>query len=227
MADSVNLVYAFTAGVIAFFSPCALPLLPSYITYYLGLDTDKKESNVKTKNSLLKGFVGGVLCALGAILTLLLIGAGISSLGEAFSPYMGMFEPAVGIILIILGVFILLGKGFSFGIKTNIRGRGYTSLLGYGALYSLAASGCVAPLFVGVILEALTKNFWQGFALFIAYAIGMAILLIIITVLVATAKSALVNRMRGAVKYTKPLAGTVAIVAGVFLLAQFIWLFVM
>jgi cytochrome c-type biogenesis protein len=93
-------ILPFDEGVIAFFSPCAFPMLPAYISYYLA---SKKEG---IKN----GLFGGLICAAGAIFILLLIGSIISFAGEEIGGVVKEntqnIEIAVAAIIIILGTSI-------------------------------------------------------------------------------------------------------------------------
>lgn len=220
MNDIGTLVFAFSSGVLAFFSPCAFPLLPAYITYYLGMESDQEKTK-EAKKAISKGLFGGLVCALGALVLLMALGATFSLIGQIISSYIGIIEPFVGVILLGLGIMMLLGKGFSFGIKTSVKKKGYLSLFGYGVLYSLAGSGCVAPLFMGVILEAITQSFLEGIVIFVSYALGISIFLVIVTILIASAKTLLVQKMKSATHYTKILAAFVSIGVGIYLIAQY------
>lgn len=224
MVDVGTLTFAFLSGVLAFFSPCAFPLLPAYITYYLGMESDQGKTK-EAKKEISKGLIGGFVCALGAIVLLMGLGVSISLVGEIISAYIGIIEPIVGVILLILGVLLLTGKGFSFGIKTSVKKKGYRSLFGYGMLYSLAGSGCVAPLFIGLILEAISQSFFEGLLTFVFYAFGISVLLVVVTVLVASAKTLLIQKMKNVTHYTKILAGIVSIGAGIYLITQFFLVF--
>jgi len=79
--DWTSIGFAFSAGVIAFFSPCAFPMLPGYISYYLGFleSKDVEATKKNTISQVLKdGVIGGVSCALGAVAVLTTIAIGIS-----------------------------------------------------------------------------------------------------------------------------------------------------
>lgn len=215
--DLASIAFAFSAGMVAFLSPCSFPLLPAYISYYLGLKETSPRKDQATA-VLRKGILGWIACAVGAILILSLIGVGVSAFGGAITPHIPKMELIVGVILVVMGVLMLLGTPLGFRIKTKTGTRkGYASLFGFGALYALATAGCVAPIFVGVILRAISSGFIGGIAIFLSYALGLSLLLIIFTLLVASAKEMAMAKLMRAMPYVERVGGLILIVVGVYL----------
>ena len=75
-------LFSFSLGIISFFSPCAFPMLPGYISYYLGIDDKYNiKDNISKKEKLYSflkyGIIGGIVCASGALLVIITIGIGI------------------------------------------------------------------------------------------------------------------------------------------------------
>lgn len=215
--DLASIAFAFSAGIVAFLSPCSFPLLPAYISYYLGLkDTPPRKDQATAV--LKKGILGGIVCAVGAILILSLIGVGVSAFGGAITPHIPKMELIVGVTLIVMGVLMLLGMRLGFHIKTKAGTRkGYVSLFGFGALYALATAGCVAPIFVGVILRAISSGFIGGMAIFLSYALGLSLLLIIVTLLVASTKEMAMAKLMRVMPYVERVGALILIVVGVYL----------
>ena len=220
--------FAFTAGLISFFSPCAFPMLPAYISYYLGLDKED-EKDIPAKNRIYNifkdGLVGGVLCAMGAITVFTLFGIGVSFFGDAvrslIREHIVMMNLVVGAILIIMGIMMLaqLNLRLPFKVKTAPKTKGYLGLFLYGVLYSLVAAGCVAPLFVGVIVRAFaTSSFVEGMFVFLSYASGLALLLVVVTLLVASAREAIVKKMNKVLPYIQKAGSLVLILVGIWLI---------
>ncbi|GAH98143.1 unnamed protein product [marine sediment metagenome] len=127
-------------------------------------------------------------------------------------------ELIVGVILVVMGMLMLLGTPLGFRVKTKAGTRkGYASLFGFGALYALATAGCVAPIFVGVILRAISSGFIGGMTIFLSYALGFSLLLIIVTLLVASAKEMAMAKLMQAMPYVERVGGLILIVVGVYL----------
>jgi len=217
----VDITFAFNAGIVAFLSPCSFPLLPAYISYYLRLEEPPSGKGQATP-VLKKGILGGTVCAVGAILVLITIGIGVSAFGGAIEPYIPKMEPIVGVILVIMGMLMLSGAplGFRIKIKASTR-RGYTSLFGFGILYALATAGCVAPVFLGVVSRAVSSGFVGGMAIFLSYALGLSLLLITVTVLVASAKEIVMTKLMRAMPYVERVGAIILIVVGVYLICYY------
>jgi cytochrome c-type biogenesis protein len=223
--DLTSIVFAFTAGFIAFFSPCAFPMLPAYISYYLGL-IDQKDNNIYQKNKIKlfsEGVIGGISCAIGAISVLLIIGIGISMLGNAvrelIKENIAIIEPIVGVILIIMGFVMIFGLSIKIPIKKSPSGKGNKSLFVYGILYALVAAGCTAPIFISVIIRAFaSSSFFDGILIFLSYAMGLGILLIIITIIITTTKNVILSKIKKILPHIQRLGAIVLITVGIWLI---------
>ena len=216
--DLANIAFAFSAGMVAFLSPCSFPLLPAYISYYLGLK-EASQGKGQATTVLKKGIIGGIACAVGAILILSLVGVGFSALGSAIEPYIPSMELIVGVILVVMGMLMLLGTPLGFSIKTKASTRkGYVGLLGFGALYALASAGCMAPVFIAVVFNAIySGGFLGGMAVFLSYALGLSLLLIVVTLLVASAKEMAMAKLMRVMPYVERVGALILIVVGVYL----------
>lgn len=219
--DLASITFAISSGMVAFLSPCAFPLLPAYISYYLGLDETPAKGQVSAV--LKKGIVGGLACAVGAVLVLGLIGVGVSVAGGAISTHISKMELIAGAILVGMGVLMLLGAPLGFRIKARAgTRRGYAGLLGFGALYALVSAGCVAPVFIGVISVAASSGFIGGMAVFLAYALGLGLLLVVVTLLVASAKEMAMAKLMRVMPYVEKVGALVLIVVGVYLIGHYL-----
>ena len=172
---------------------------------------------------LKKGVIGGIVCAVGAISALILIGVGVSAFGEIIGSQIPRMEPIVGVILVIMGMLMLFGTPLGFRIKTRAGTRkGYAGLFGFGVLYALASAGCVAPIFGGVVLDAvLSSGFIEGMAIFLSFALGLSLLLIVVTLLVASAKDMMMAKLMRAMPYVGRVGALILIVVGVYLICYY------
>ena len=231
--DYSLLFFSFSLGVISFFSPCAFPMLPGYISYYIGLDNKYNNSTYKSKKEKIKiffkdGILGGIFCASGAILSLVSIGIGISFFGntirEIIKENLIIFDLFVGIIIIFLGLIMLLNITINipFKIKNAPIRKGYYGLFLYGILYSLVSTSCVIPLFIGVMLRAIkTSDVIEGILVFLAYSIGLALLLIIITVLVSAAKITIIKKINKMLPLIQRIGSFILISVGIWLIYNY------
>jgi cytochrome c-type biogenesis protein len=92
----------------------------------------------------------------------------------------------------------------------------------YGMGYGLAAAGCTLPIFLLIITGALsTGGFASGMFIFLIYGIGMGIFMVVVTLLVATSKDTIINKMKMSTHRIKVVSGVVMIIAGIALLLGF------
>jgi len=109
-------VLAVSMGVVAFFSPCSFPLMPGYVSYYLGLSKtgpgedgkDDADSRKKKRRGNLKFAVkGGAASAFGLLTVFILVGALIIWLGNVIAGYTKHIDLIIGIAIILLGALML------------------------------------------------------------------------------------------------------------------------
>jgi cytochrome c-type biogenesis protein len=208
--DPSGLSFIFTAGVFALFSPCGFPMLPGYISYYMG-----------TKTSLGKAIPSGITCTLGLITTFSIIGTVATTLGGLLSPYIPLLEIVAGIVTIFLGVVIFFELKYpTFGLSIKApKQKGAIGLFLYGITYGMATLGCSAPIFFSILSYAIaTGSIFQGVLTFIVYALGMGFPLIIITVLIVETKKFILRRIVKLIPSIQKISGMVLIFIGIYLI---------
>lgn len=212
MADAALLASNFVLGVLAFFSPCGLPMLPAYLAYYL---TREGES----RTTAIRGLAGGLLASLGAFAVLAVVGVLAMAIGAPFKERVIWLELVGGIVVLALGVLVLLGRGPSvrFALQPSTR-RGAWGLVSFGALYAGVAASCVAPLFITMLVIAGEAGGADAALLVGAYAFGFASLLTGVTVLVATARHGAVAWLKKAIPRAERAGGIVLVAVGLYLI---------
>ena len=239
---------AFMAGLLAFFAPCALPLLPGYAGYYIcqkdeGLDSEEGE-NESNPRFLMKGIRGGVAAALGIITLYLGVGILAGAGSEFIMPFIPFFGPIMGILLIFFG-FVMIrdislptykitapirsiiskaaGKGKD-EVENKMTQSASVALYKYGLGYGAASAGCVAPVFLMIIFTALSMGgFVAGLTVLLIYGIAMAILMVVFTVIVSMAKDAVIKKVITYMDHMRVVGGFFMMVGGLFLL---FWYFI-
>jgi cytochrome c-type biogenesis protein len=216
VADPALVLFSFSLGAAAFFSPCGFPMLPAYLAYYLPRRGEGEEGVAR---ALLRGIGGGALAGLGAMLVLLLIGGAAIALGAPFKRNVVLLELAGGLLVLGLGVATLLGKGPSATLALRpSRKRDALGLAAFGALYAAVAASCVAPLLLSVLVLAFAAPTPVDGALYVlAYAAGMGSLLVAVTALVATAQDAFVSGMKRTLPWMEKASGVLLVAVGLYL----------
>jgi cytochrome c-type biogenesis protein len=206
--DAAGLAFAFTAGLLSIFSPCGYALLPGYISYYLGSDL-----------SIARGFYGGLTCTLGLMTVFSVVGAFASGLGALLHTLVPLLDLLAAAILILMGAIMLMEIQLPY-ISINMgpsRRRGLPGFYLFGIVYGMAGVGCSAPIFLSVLLHAMTRGPVNGLLTFAIYAIGMGTPLIVTSVLLAEAKDYVIARITRITPKLHRLSGVILILVGVYL----------
>jgi len=163
------LVIALFAGFISFISPCTLPILPAYFAYMF------RSSKKNIKGMTIAFFIG-----LSLLFTLL--GMSATFVGSFLKDNLTVFSQVAGIALILIGFYIISGRGFG-GFK--IKKKQPTSYVGsflFGGVFGLSWTPCVGPILVAILLLASTTgSVATGGILLFAYAVGLAVPLFLIS----------------------------------------------
>ncbi|WP_254767850.1 cytochrome c biogenesis CcdA family protein [Salinilacihabitans rarus] len=202
------MLFALGTGVATFFSPCAYALLPGYVGYYVAATG---EETPPLSGTLARGLAaaGGAMAVLGA-LSLASIVAG-EALGRAL-PYI---EYGVGVALIALGAWVLYGGSGAVHVLLPERRSTVAGFGVFGAMYALAATGCVLPLFLALAFRSMTMPPVEAALVLGTYAVGFGALTVAITVATAFGYALGAGRVAGYVDRVIRIAGAVLVAAGV------------
>lgn len=193
--------FAASAGLATFFAPCAFPLLPGYVGFYLQ-QADRPPAAI-----------AGLTAAMGAVLALGGVAALVFVVGRRLTSVLPLFEPIIGGLLVVFGVFVLSGRA-SPTVPLPKRPESLVGFGVFGAVYALAAAGCVVPLFLGVVAQASALPPTRGGLVLGTYAATVAVPLLGVTLL----SDAGVSTWRSFGGYTgrvKQAAGALLVAAGV------------
>ena len=202
------LVLAFGAGVGTFFSPCAYPLLPGYIAFYV---SHHEEGHAELNYSLTRGLVAGA----GTVLGIGVISGVVFWVGDRTLSNLTLLEPLIGIALIGFGLLMLTGRDPSINVLLPKRRAGLPGFFLFGLGYAVAAIGCVAPVFFTVIATALALSTAGGVLVVGTYAGVVAGLMLSVTVATGMGILAGGRRFSAYTGRIKQVAGVVIILAGI------------
>src|SRR3989338_8083644 len=104
MTSQISILIAFTAGLLSFFSPCVLPLIPSYLLYIAGMSA-KDYTERKNRFQLI---MNALLFVFGFSLVFVLLGGAVGLAGGFLFQYRSMVRIAGGLLIILLGLNILV-----------------------------------------------------------------------------------------------------------------------
>jgi cytochrome c-type biogenesis protein len=176
---------SFLEGIVTFISPCLLPMLPIYISYFAG-------GGERTTAKTLKGALGFVL---GFTLVFVAMGALAGTLGSFLRRYQTLVNILSGLVVVIfglsfLGVFKLnIFKGSQRTMNTQ--NMGFFSAVLFGMVFSIGWTPCVGA-FLGSALALASQqgHVVEGMLMLLAYSLGLGIPFVLSAVLIDYLKSA-------------------------------------
>ena len=178
-------VISFLEGIITFISPCLLPMLPIYISYFAG-------GGERTTRKTLIGASGFVL---GFTVVFVALGALAGTLGGFLTRYQTAVNIIAGLVVVFfglnfLGVFKLnLFKGSKRSMDTKEMGFG--SALLFGIIFSLGWTPCVGAFLGSALMMASQQGqVLAGMGMLLAYSLGLGVPFILSAVLIDKLKSA-------------------------------------
>lgn len=168
--------FAVSAGIVTFFAPCAFPLLPGYVGYYLSQNDVDRSADV----------VLPALAAAGSALSVLIfVGGLVLAFGQVVRHHLPLFEPLVGAGLVVFGSLMLVDSTPDIHLSLPDRPESPLGFGLFGAAYAAAAAGCVVPILLGVLTQALAFPLVQGGIIFGGYALSVSLPLVGVTLLAA------------------------------------------
>lgn len=218
MLEGAALGLAFTAGLVATVNPCGFAMLPAYLSYFMGTDTDVTLSR---SASLTRGLVVGSVVSSGFLavfgLAGLLLTLGLQSLTEVL-PWLAL---VIGIGLAVLGIAMI--RGFYLNVRLpGIRGakkeRTLRSLFLFGVSYAVASLSCTLPVFLSLVPVTLSQQtILGGVATFFVYGLGMSTVLVFLTLAMSLGRTSIVRWMRSSARYINTVSGIILLAAGAFI----------
>lgn len=215
---------SFSAGTATFFAPCAFPLLPGYLSYFLS-DTastavgDREPPDgpfvSRLSSPLARAGVVSVAAALGMTIVYVTLAGTTITLGAAALADIAVLEVVVGSVFILGGGAMALGWKLDRSIvRLPERRRSVGGFFVFGVLYAAAAAGCTAPLFIAVVTRGIAAGPSLGIGLALAYALGMSVVLIVLTVASAVGSASLVSTISEHTQTIYRLSGVLLVVSG-------------
>lgn len=177
-------VLSFLEGIITFISPCILPMIPVYITYFANGEENKKKS---VTNAL--GFV------LGFTIVFVALGAFAGFLGGLLIKYEAVVNILTGLVVVIFGLNFMGVLKIGFLNKTKkaeveVKSTGFGGSVLFGIVFSIGWTPCVGA-FLGsaLMLASQQGTALQGIFMLVLYSVGLGIPFVLSAVLIDRLKS--------------------------------------
>lgn len=228
LAAALPFGIAFAAGMVAAVNPCGFAMLPAYLSLYLGTEEGGFAERSATKR-VLRALVVGLIVSSGFVLLFGLTGIVISAGGTILIGAMPILGVLVGEALILIGAWMLLGRSLYVGALGRLAARlgdprkvGARGFFLFGLAYGAASLSCTLPAFLAVLGSGIaTDRMASGAGRFLGYGLGMASVLVALTLALAFFKAGLVRWLRGAQPYVQRVSAILLMLAGAYVI--FYW----
>lgn len=202
---------AFLEGIITFISPCLLPMLPIYISYFAG-------GGERTTGKTLRNALGFML---GFTLVFVAMGALAGTVGSFLKEYQTLVNIVSGLVVIFfglqfLGVFKLqLFRGMGKG--ASVENMGFFSAMVFGLVFSVGWTPCVGA-FLGsaLMLASQQGHVAEGMLMLLAYSLGLGIPFVLSAVLIDYLKTAF-NWIKRHYKVINLVSGSLLVLIGILM----------
>ena len=197
-------IISFLEGIITFVSPCLLPMLPVYVSYFAG--GEEKGSKRVIKNAV--GFI------LGFTLVFVALGALAGTLGRLLVEYRALVNIVTGLVVIFFGLHFL--GVFKLDIFKGIKGAktenlGFFSSLLFGVVFSVGGTPCVGAFLGSALMLAASRgHVLEGVCMLLCYSLGLGIPFFI--------RALLIDKLKGAFSFVKRHYNVINTVSGILLI---------
>ena len=193
----------FLEGIISFISPCMLPMLPIYISYFAGGSDNKHRILIRA-----------ICFVLGFTVTFSLLGLFAGTLGSFLIKYQTAVNIITGSIVIIFGLSYLevINLPFFKGMQSGKKIDSAFSAFLFGMIYSISLTPCVGAFLGSALMLASTSSTaMTGLLLLITYSLGLGIPFVLSAVLI--------DKLNTAFEFIKKHYKVINLVCGMFLIA--------
>lgn len=201
-------IMSFLEGIITFISPCLLPMLPIYISYFAGGEI------ANNKGQTIKNAIGFVL---GFTIVFVILGTFASSIGMILKQYNQILQVIFGIIMILFGlnfigiVNIKMLNNTKSGMKANTKDLNFIKSLILGIIFSITWTPCVGTFLGSALMLAATANHViEGAFMLLCFSLGLAIPFLI--------SAFLIHKLKTAFDFIKAHYAIINKICGIFLI---------
>ncbi len=210
---SGTVALAFTAGMVATFNPCGFSLLPAYIGAFVVGD----EVSERADRRVLRAVGVASAVSVGFIIV-------FTSVGLVIDRIAGEAQRQLPWVTIVIGAFLTVaGVAMAAGWKPTVTlarprftssGNNARVMVGYGVTYAVASLSCTIGPFLAVTGAALSGSPIEALGAYVAYALGMGVVILVLGVASALAHTTVANHMRRVSLVAPRIGGVLMVLAG-------------
>lgn len=219
LTNHISFVFVFLEGLLSFFSPCVIPLLPVYMGFLAGSAGTERDGMIEYQRK--RVFLNTAFFVLGISFAFLLLGTSFTLIGKLLGSYRFLLIKISGILIILLGLVQLDFIQFSFlqrerKLHFNVADKKVNPLVALilGFTFSFAWTPCIGPALSSVlILVSGAKSTGIGYLLILVYAVGFLLPFLLLGLFTSQVLNFLKEKKKF-VKYTIKAGGVLLILMG-------------
>ncbi|MBM2576321.1 sulfite exporter TauE/SafE family protein [Jannaschia sp. Os4] len=177
----ISVLSAALGGLIVFFSPCVLPIVPFYLSYMAGVGMGELQGGALAPGARRRAVGAAVMFSLGIVTVFVLLGAAAFGLSQAFRAVQTEFRIVAALIVGIMGLHFLglirvpfLNRSFSLGEGGDVRQMSVGGAYLVGLAFAAGWTPCVGGVLTGVIFTASQEaSAWEGLGLMLVFGLAM------------------------------------------------------
>ncbi|WP_457564408.1 cytochrome c biogenesis CcdA family protein [Caminibacter sp.] len=213
--DKFPFIVSFIAGLLSFFSPCVLPLVPIYFFYITGISAKELENKQLTAQERLKIFFNSVSFIAGFALVFILIGvASANIIGNIFE--YKWVNIILGIIIVLFGLNVagfIKFKFMQYEKRLNLQNAG-SFLLGFS--FAFGWTPCIGPIYGTIVGMAATEPA-KSFTMMFLYVLGLALPFILMAVFTIWSMK-LIQKAKKYMGIIEKVSGFILIAVGIYVI---------
>jgi cytochrome c-type biogenesis protein len=220
--ETVTYPAALLAGVLSFFSPCILPLIPAYFTFITGYSIDRLTGE-DIRDVRAKVILSTLAFVTGFSIVFVLLGASASFLGGLVQSYSDTIRIGGGVLIVVLGIHmtgLVRIRFLDFEKRVQLRRRPlhFFGTVLVGMAFGAGWSPCIGPLLGSILIIAGNgETVWQGIGLLAVYSAGLALPFLAISFFIHLVLI-FVRKISALMGYVNAVAGTLLILVGIGLI---------
>jgi len=218
---SVSILAAFIAGLLSFFSPCILPLIPAYISFISGVSLEDLREGSQG-GSLSQGvMLNSFFFVLGFSIVFTLLGASATFVGQYLQSNMDVLTKVAGVIIILLGIHtmgIFRIRFLDYEKKIHLRSKRFGVIGSFlvGIAFALGWTPCIGPILGAILAYASTEQtLVQGIILLVSYSFGLGIPFVFAALSIEFFFK-MFNRIKSYFRIIEVASGLILILMGIF-----------
>jgi cytochrome c-type biogenesis protein len=212
--SSVNIGIAFIAGLVSFFAPCVVPLVPAYVGFFSGVAAT--DEHVAEKRATI--FKYSLIFSAGLILVFVILGLAATSIGHLFAVNREVMSKIGGVIMVLLGLYLTgvfknpaLYRELKIDLHKKISKYQSVNSFLLGLTFGFAWTPCIGPVLAVILLWASqASGTLAGTSLLFAYGAGIAVPFIVLGLFI--------DKMMPWIRKTARIQKWIHVGAGVFII---------